>query len=79
MTMWWTVGTLLPFVALTSPTGHRLYVNPAEVSSVREPLDTARGHWAPSTRCVLIMSNGLVNGVREDCLTVDHLLEGGHP
>ena len=81
MTMWSTVGTLslsgaVALIELHSPGGKLLVINPAEVSSIREPYDTRR-HWAPGTHCVITMSNGGVNAVVEDCLLVERLILGG--
>jgi hypothetical protein len=61
-------------IELHNPSGAPIEINPTEVSSVRAPLDTGR-HWGANTRCILVMSNGRVNAVIEDCATVLHKLQ----
>jgi hypothetical protein len=62
----------LLLVNLTGPTGHHVYVNPDEVSSIR---DVAHGaHWGPGTRCVLIMTSGKFLAVHETCEQVRRAL-----
>jgi hypothetical protein len=58
----------ITLVELHGPSGQRIEINPAEISSVREPLDF-KTHWAAGTRCVIVMSNGRYIAVAEDCLT----------
>jgi len=67
----------LVFVELHGPTGQVLEINPAEVSSLREPLDESVGrhHWGRGTHCVVVMANGGFNAVAEDCATVLKKLE----
>lgn len=88
MTTWWIAGTPLLFVVLAAsaaslvdlhtPNGRLLAVNPAEVSSIREPADlTHTGRWAAGTHCVIVMTNGRFNAVAEDCLTVERAILGG--
>jgi len=54
-------------VQLTGPAGHPLYLNPGEVSSLRSPGDVSGGHLAPGVECVVIMTNGKANAVRQTC------------
>jgi hypothetical protein len=56
----------LLLVQLTSPHGDPVYVNPAEVSTLREPTDVS-GHWAPGTRCIVTMTNGKFHAVTVPC------------
>jgi hypothetical protein len=63
------------FVELHGPSGQVLEINPALVSSIRQPLDVAGPrHWAHGTRCVIVMSNGMFLAVSEDCPTAIKLL-----
>jgi len=65
----------LLFVELHGPTGQRLYVNTAEISTLREPIETS-AHWAKGVRCVIIMTNGKFLAVAENCPAVrDKLTE----
>jgi hypothetical protein len=71
------LAVAVALVEFHGPAGHRIEINPAEVSSLREPMDIPRGHWARGTRCVIIMTNRMFNAVAEDCLTVEQKLEAG--
>ena len=57
-------------VALHGPNGQVIYVNPALVTSVREPQGLERGHWTQGTRCLVIMVNNRMITVREPCADV---------
>jgi len=62
---------VIAFVELHGPSGQVLEVNPALVSSIRQPIDVAGpSHWARGTRCIIIMSKGMFLAVSEDCVTV---------
>jgi hypothetical protein len=65
----------LALIELHTPGGSRIYVNPSEITSVR-PLREfgGGGHFAPGTRCVVIMTNGNFNGVTEACEEVRDML-----
>jgi hypothetical protein len=60
-------------VRLIGPQGGEIYVNPAEVSSLREPGEIS-GHWTAGTHCILVMTNGKFNGVGEECDVVRRVL-----
>ena len=64
----------LTLVEFHAPGGQRVVINPAEVSSLREPMDI-NGHLARGTHCVIVMSNGRVNGVAESCAVVEQKLQ----
>ena len=61
-------------VELHGPGGQVLIVNPAEVSSLRQPLDIHQQHWPRGTHCIVVMANAGSLAVSEDCHTVQHLL-----
>jgi hypothetical protein len=65
---------VITLIQLTTPTGHSFDLNTSEISSLRDPLDVV-GHWAPNTHCILVMTNGRSNGVKEDCSAVRDLLK----
>jgi len=64
----------LVLVEFHGPSGQRLEINPAEVSSLREPIDI-RGHLAPGTHCVIVMGNGGLIAVAEDCAAAEQKLQ----
>ena len=66
-------------VQLTGPDSQRIDVNPAEVTSVREPRGVDAGHWAKGTRCLVVMASGKFIAVAEDCASVRQRLEGARP
>jgi hypothetical protein len=68
------VTTGLSLVELHTPANTIVDINPAEVSSLREPLELSTQHWARGTHCVIVMSNGRTIAVTEDCPTVRHYL-----
>jgi hypothetical protein len=61
-------------VELHGPSGQVLELNPAEVSSLREPL-AVPGHWARNTHCIIVMTNGRVIAIAEDCVTAKARLQ----
>jgi len=64
----------LLFIELHGPTGQKLHINAAEVSTLREPLK-ARSHWTEGVHCVIVMTNGKVLAVSESCTLVARKLE----
>jgi hypothetical protein len=68
--MWLSAQLVLTLIELHGPTGQVLEINPALVSSLRQPIDTQRQHWGQGTHCVVVMSNGGFIAVAEDCPTV---------
>ena len=62
-------------IQLHGPDGQEVDVNPHEVASLREPGAVPEGHLPKGTRCVVIMTNGRFNSVKEDCSTVKTLVE----
>lgn len=68
------LAVALLFVELHGPTGQTLYVNIAEISTLRQPVENS-SHWAKGVRCVLVMTNGKFLAVAEDCATVKRKLE----
>jgi uncharacterized protein YlzI (FlbEa/FlbD family) len=73
LSTWALAGITL--VELHAPNGHPVEINPAEVSSLREPVDEATHHWFPGTRCIIVMSNGRFYAVAENCEAVKEKLE----
>jgi hypothetical protein len=63
-------------VALTGPTGQRIEVNPAEVTSVREVRPDNKSFLAEGVHCVLGIVNGRFIAVHENCDVVSRKLKG---
>ena len=64
-------------VQFTGPTGQRIDVNPAEVTSIREPQPANRTYLAKGINCLIGMSNGKFIAVRDGCSEVRQALRGG--
>ena len=66
----------LHLIALHAPNGQIIEINPSQVSSVRTVQDQAvkNRHFAPATRCIVVMTNGNFTAVTETCEEVDKLL-----
>jgi len=67
------IALALLFVELHGPTGQKMFINVAEVSSLREPIDADK-HWVAGVHCVIVMTNGKTIAVGEDCQTVAYAL-----
>lgn len=67
----------IDLVELHGPQGQRFYVNPQQITTVREPLRTDMGYFGTGARCVIVMTNGKFVAVRDDCDTVRRLV-GAH-
>ena len=62
-------------IQLHGPDGQEIDVNPHEVASLREPSSISEGHFPKGVRCVVVMTNGRFNLVKEDCSTVKVMVE----
>lgn len=67
--------TPIALVALDGPGGQKIFVNPREVTSIREPRGMGQQHFAPGTRCVVFMSNGNILAVTESCSAIRDRLD----
>jgi uncharacterized protein YlzI (FlbEa/FlbD family) len=74
-------GMAMTLVELHGPgqNGQRIFVNPHEVTSIREPRALAHQHLAPGTHCVLFMVSGNFISVAEPCDDVRNKLVGTPP
>ena len=70
-----TLWALLHLIQLHGPDGQTIDINPNEVSSLRAPRKT-EDHFPKGTACVVIMTNGRINLVVEDCETIRNEIEG---
>ena len=68
-------GEGIELVELHAVHGARMFVQPSQIVSIREPAEVVRREFAAGTRCVIVMSNGQFYAVRETCDTVTRLVE----
>jgi uncharacterized protein YlzI (FlbEa/FlbD family) len=74
-----TIAPLMLAVALVElhgPHGQTIYVNPAEITSIREPRSVHLRHFVPGTQCVITVSNGSLIAVNDPCAEVRNRVEG---
>jgi len=64
------IGSLLTLVALNGPDGQVIYVNPAQILSVRAPRDYADNTVNPVIACAIEMSDGKFVNVIDNCEAV---------
>jgi hypothetical protein len=57
-------------VQFSGPSGTRIDINPAEVTSVRDPHAMPGQHYSRGTGCIIVMANGKFISVNEDCSSV---------
>ena len=69
------VVIVFKLIQLHGPDGQEIDVNPHEVASLREPSSVSEGHCPKGVRCVVVMTNGRFNLVKEDCSTVKVMVE----
>ena len=62
-------------ILLHGPGGQEIDINPREIVSLREPSAISEGHFPKGVRCVVVMTNGRFNLVKEDCSTVKVMVE----
>ena len=58
----------IEFVELHRPGGQAIYINPAEVTSIRQP--TVPGHFSNGTNCLIYLTNRNFITVTETCSDV---------
>lgn len=61
----------IELVELHGADGQRVFINPTEITSIREPIkgDLQR-HFTAGSHCVVVMTDGKFIATREDCDTV---------
>lgn len=67
----------LNLVALDGAHGKTVYVNPAEVVSIRAPAPGVPGHWAPDIHCLVQTSDGKIVASTDMCDAVADKLKVG--
>ena len=65
----------LVLIQLHGPDGTLIDINPHEVSSLISPSELPEGHMAKGTSCIVFMTNGRSNAVRENCEDVRRRVE----
>lgn len=60
-------AALLTLVELHGPNGQRYFINPAEITTIREPINSDLRHFGSGTHCVIFITNGKFLAVRETC------------
>jgi len=69
------LAALLALIELHGPGGHRIYVNPNQITSIREP--QTKGGFTKDARCLIVLTNRNLITVTETCEQVRQKL--GHP
>ena len=65
----------LELVMLHGPDGQRVFVNVAEITTIREPISgDLQQHFPRGAQCVVVMVNGKFVATREDCDEVRGLI-----
>lgn len=63
---------------LHNAAGDPVFINPFQITSLRQPSKFHAYHFAKGTQCLVFVSNSNMVGVRETCQQVsDHLLSIG--
>jgi hypothetical protein len=55
---------------LHGPNGQALFVNPAQITTLREPAGTDVRHFPKDTHCVVVTTSGKFLAVMEPCAAV---------
>jgi hypothetical protein len=61
----WLVAALLALIEVHGPTHQRIFINPREITSLREPL--LKDGFARGTRCLIYLTNRNFIAVTETC------------
>lgn len=70
--------TGLDLIEMHGPEGQRVLINPSAVTSIRAPLKTGDKFLPRGTRCLVLVTNGRLIALREDCDAVREALERAH-
>jgi len=66
----------IALIELHGPTGQSIWVNPQEITSLREPLASNQAHYPRGTRCTVVMVNGSI-AVHDTCTQVRDRIGAG--
>lgn len=72
------MAAMISLVPLHDGGGTKIYLNPAEISTLREPSAAAvkAEHFPSGTHCLVVTTNGKVVPVQETCDQVQALVSG---
>lgn len=75
------IKTVVLLIALNGPGQQVIWVNPAEVVSVRAPRASMDDHFGPEVNCILQTADGKLIAVADECDVVRKQLgnTGGFP
>lgn len=65
---------LAVFILVHGPSGQTFFVNPRQITSLREPVGSDRKHFPPGTKCVISETDGKFVPVKERCAEVRSLI-----
>lgn len=57
----------IELVPLHGPDNQRYWINPMQITSVREPIASDRIHFSPIVHCIIVTVSGKFMPVRETC------------
>lgn len=63
------------FIELHGTNGQEYYVNPSQITSLREPMGDDLTHFPKGTHCVIVTTSGKFMAVREGCGEVRNLVD----
>lgn len=66
--------TALLFVMLHGTNGQQFFINPHQITSMREPTGNDLRHFPTGTHCVIGTTDGKFVATQEDCDTVRNLI-----
>lgn len=66
------------FAILHGSDGQQFFVNPAQITSMREPVGTDLRHFPPRTHCVIVTTSGKFIPVQESCSQVRDIIAAPH-
>lgn len=69
------VAVLAALVELHGPDDQRVFVNPDQIISIREPRGMEQGHFARGTRCLVTTADGKYLTVREKCTELREMIK----
>lgn len=66
------------FIVLHGSDGQQQYINPAQITSMREPVGSDRQHFPDRTHCVIVTTSGKFIAVQETCSVVRDIIAAPH-
>jgi hypothetical protein len=69
------IALLCGMILLHGPNGQALFINPAQIVSVRQPRGLNTGHWPHGTNCLVTTVDGKYVTTLETCPQIKELLK----